>query len=263
MTATTAPPAGDDHRDGADESGWDELANPDRATVTVWSDLSCPWATLALHTLHEAAAERGVELLIDHRAFPLELFNRSPTPKELVDAEVTVIAGRIPDLGWQLWHGPAHVYPATLLPAMEAVQAAKDPAVGGLRASKKLDQALRHAFFIDSQCISIHPVILEIAERCATVDHQKLARRLAHGQGRAEVYQQWRTAQGPDVQGSPHIFAAAGAFAVHNPGATYRWTARPPLGFPLQQHGVPVFENYDQTWAGTLLDALGPSIPTE
>jgi len=120
MTVATAPLAGDDHRD--------ELANPDPATVTVWSDLSCPWATLALHTLHNAATERGVDLLIDHRAFPLELFNRSPTPKELVDAEVTVIAGRIPDLGWQLWHGPPHAYPATLLPAMEAVQAAKDPA---------------------------------------------------------------------------------------------------------------------------------------
>lgn len=175
MTAATAPRAGDDHRDD-----WDELANPDPATITVWSDLSCPWATLALHTLHLAATERGVDLLIDHRAFPLELFNRSPTRKELVDAEVTVIAGRIPDLGWQLWHGPAHAYPATLLPAMEAVQAAKDPAVGGLRASDELDRARRRAFFVDSQCISIHPVILDIAERCATVDDQELARLLAH-----------------------------------------------------------------------------------
>ena len=249
MTAATAPPAGDDHRD--------ELANPDPATVTVWSDLSCPWATLALHTLHLAATERGADLLIDHRTFPLELFNRSPTPKELVDAEVTVIAGRFPGLGWQLWHGPLHAYPATLLPAMEAVQAAKDPAVGGLRASDELDQALRHAFFVDSQCISIHPVILDIAERCATVDNRELARLLAHGQGRAEVYRQWRTGQGPGVQGSPHIFAAAGAFTVHNPGATYRWTARPPLGFPLQQHGLPVFENYDPTWSEALLDDLG------
>jgi len=104
-----------------------------------------------------------------------------PTPKELVEAEVTVIAGRIPDLGWQLWHGPAYAYPATLLPAMEAVQAAKDPAVGGLRASDELDQALRHAFFVDSQCISIHPVILEIAEHCETVDHRALGAWVVNG----------------------------------------------------------------------------------
>jgi len=52
MTAATAPPAGDDHRD--------ELANPDPATVTVWSDLSCPWATLALHTLGcRVGSDRG------------------------------------------------------------------------------------------------------------------------------------------------------------------------------------------------------------
>ncbi len=49
--------------------------------MTVWSDLGCPWATLALHTLRASAAERGQELVIDHRAFPLELFNREPTAK--------------------------------------------------------------------------------------------------------------------------------------------------------------------------------------
>lgn len=254
MTATTVPAIGDDGRDA--------LANPNPATITVWSDLSCPWATLALHTLHLAATERGSGLLIDHRAFPLELFNRSPTPKELVDAEVTVIAGRIPDLGWQLWHGPAHAYPATLLPAMEAVQAAKNPTVGGLRASDELDQALRHAFFVESQPISIFPTILDIAEGCAAVDHHALARLLASGGGRPEVYRQWHTAQGPDVQGSPHIFTASG-FAVHNPGATYHWTARPPLGFPLAHHGLPVFEHYDPTWPETLLDAIGCRTPDE
>ncbi|MEJ7702874.1 MAG: DsbA family protein [Geodermatophilaceae bacterium] len=252
MTETNAGGAGDD--DG------EALANPDPATITVWSDLSCPWATLALHTLRLAARRRGVDMLIDHRAFPLELFNRSPTPKELVDAEVTVIAGHIPDLGWQLWHGPTHAYPSTLLPAMEAVQAAKDPTVGGLWASDELDQALRHAFFVDSQCISIHPVILDIAERCVTVDHRELARLLAEGRGRAEVYRQWRTAQGHDVQGSPHLFTAGG-IAVHNPGATSHWTARPPLGFPLAQHGLPVFEHYDSTWPEALLDDLGHRVP--
>lgn len=235
----------------------DAVVNPDPAVVTVWSDISCPWSTLAIHTLHAAAQRRETSAVIDHRAFPLELFNRSPTPKELVDAEVTVIAGNVAELDWQLWHGPVHAYPVTLLPALEAVQAAKLPSVGGLRASDELDSALRRAFFVDSQCISIHSVILDLAERCATVDHHALGVLLSEGVGRAEVYQQWRTAEGPAVRGSPHLFAAGGTFTAHNPGAGYHWTARPPLGFPLEHHGLPVWESYDPTWADELLDVLG------
>lgn len=234
---------------------WENLVNPDRATVTVWSDIGCPWATLALHTLHAAAVERGIDLLIDHRAFPLELFNQSPTPKDLVDAEVTVIAGSQPQLGWQLWHGPHHAYPVTLLPALEAVQAAKHQEVGGLRASDELDAALRYAFYVESRCISVHPVILDVAEGCTHVNHDVLADLLAAGVGRAEVYRDWQLAQGPNVQGSPHLFNARG-YAAHNPGVTYHWTARPPLGFPLRQHGLPVLERYEAGWTGTLLDSI-------
>lgn len=231
------------------------LINPDPSKITVWSDIGCPWAALALHTLREAAKRRDVELGIDHRAFPLELFNQSPTPKELVDAEVTVIAGRVPELGWQLWHGATHAYPSAVLPALEAVQAAKNPAVGGLRASNELDAALRDAFYIDSRCISIMPVILDIAEQCSSVDHHELERLLARGEGRSAVYGQWRIAQGSYVQGSPHLFSASG-LAIHNPGVTYHWTGRPPLGFPLAPHGLPVFEHYDPTWTEAVLDAV-------
>src|SRR4051794_39315418 len=98
------------------------VVNPDRQTVTVWSDVGCPWALLSLHTLRAVAAERGQRLLIDHRAFPLELFNRSPSPKTLVDTEIVVIGGRVPELGLQLWNAADYTYPVTTLPAMEAIQ---------------------------------------------------------------------------------------------------------------------------------------------
>jgi predicted DsbA family dithiol-disulfide isomerase len=238
-SAETAAPSGTDP----------ELVSADRRTVTFWSDIGCPWATLALHTLHAAARERGVDLLVDHRAFPLELFNRMPTPKGIVDAETVIIGGRVPDLGWRLWHAPESTYPVTTLPALEAVQAAKSPAVGGLRASDELDTALRDAFYVRSLCISIPSVILEVAEQCEHVDQQQaLAEALARGDGRAEVYRQWERAQRPDVQGSPHLFTADG-HAAHNPGAVYHWTARPPIGFP-------VLESYQQEWAGELLARL-------
>lgn len=224
------------------------VANTDRRTVTVWSDIGCPWATLALHTLRTAALERAQEVLIDHRAFPLELFNRMPTPKFILDPEIVAIAGHRPELGWNLWRGPEFEYPVTTLPAMEAVQAAKNPVAGGLPASDELDAALRRAFYVDGRCISIHSVILDIAEQCKNVGVDALAAALARGDGRAEVYDHWKVAQGPEIQGSPHLFTAGG-FAAHNPGANYHWTAPPGEGFPRLEH-------YSPKWADTLLDGL-------
>ncbi|MGR4881622.1 DsbA family protein [Streptomyces sp. LARHCF249] len=218
-------------------------------TVTVWSDIGCPWASLALHTLRAAARRRALPLLIDHRAFPLELFNGEPTPKFIVDPEVMAIAARLPELGWRLWNGPASAYPVTTLPALEAVQAAKDPAIGGLRGSDELDEALRRAFYADSRCISVHAVILDIARQCEHVDAGALAEALARGTGRAEVYAQWRTAEGPDVQGSPHLFAGGG-YAAHNPGAAFTWTGSPYEG------GLPRLDDYSRAWADELLDTI-------
>jgi hypothetical protein len=83
-----------------------------------------------LHTLRSAAEDRGQDVLIDHRAFPLELFNRMSTPKSIVDAEMVVIAGRRPELGWRPWSAADHTYPVTTLPAMEAVQVAKHLTLG-------------------------------------------------------------------------------------------------------------------------------------
>jgi predicted DsbA family dithiol-disulfide isomerase len=228
----------------------DSLVNPLPGAITVWSDIGCPWATLALHTLQTRAERQGVELLIDHRAFPLELFNRMPTPKSIVEAEMVIIAGRVPELGWRLWDAPEHTFPVTTLPALEAVQAAKDPAVGGLRASSQLDFALRRAFYADNRCISIHAVILEIAASCPNVDKDALAEALAHGAGRQAVYEQWRRAQQPDVQGSPHVFTTTGD-AWHNPGVTYHWTGRPPV---VGGNGFPVLESYNPDWVTELLD---------
>jgi predicted DsbA family dithiol-disulfide isomerase len=233
------------------DSAWTagELMNPDPRTVTVWSDIGCPWATLALHTLRERARERGVEILIDHRAFPLELFNRIPTPKHILDAEIVTIAGHRPELGWRFWAGPDSTYPVTTLPPMEAVQAAKDPSIGGLRGSDELDAALRKAFYVDGQCISMPSVILDVAAECEHVDPAKLATAIARGAGRPDVYDQWEIAKGPGVQGSPHLYAGNG-FAAHNPGATYHWTNRPPIGFPR-------LDDYHPEWVDELLDGIG------
>jgi predicted DsbA family dithiol-disulfide isomerase len=223
-------------------------------TVTVWSDIGCPWATLALHTLHAAAEQRGQGLLIDHRAYPLELFNQQPTPRHIVEAEIVVIAARRPEVGWRQWAGPETHYPVTTLPALEAVQAAKAPAIGGLRASDELDTALRRAFFAESRCISIHPEILDIAARCPHVDAQALETALARGDGRSQVYEHWKAAQGAEIQGSPHVFAPGG-FARHNPGAALSWTG------DGAGRGWPRLDGYSPAWADEVLDAVRAEQP--
>lgn len=217
-------------------------------TITMWADLGCPWATLALDTLHAEAQRLRIELLVDHRVFPLELFNKMPTPKHIVESEIVAIAGQLPDLGWRLWQEPAATYPVTMLPAMEAVQAAKDPGIGGLAASDQLDAALRRAYLAQSRCISMPSVILEVADECPLVDTDRLADAIARGAGRAEVYRDWREAKETPIQGSATLYGSDGV-AVHNPGATYRWS-KP--GGPADG-GFPVLESYSRTWAAEML----------
>ncbi|MFI2372410.1 DsbA family protein [Streptomyces sp. NPDC018833] len=236
------------HETPADES----LFSSDAGTVTVWSDIGCPWATLALHTLHAAAKRRRAELVVDHRIFPLELFNSQSTPKPIIDAEIVAIGAKVPALGWRLWSAPEYTYPVTTLPAMAAVQAAKAPEVGGLRASDQLDTALRHAFYAESRCVSITSEILAVAEVCPLVNAKALAVALERGEGRSAVHRNFAVAQGPRVQGSPHLFTAAGV-DVHNPGADFRWTGNP------QKGGFPDFHAYSADWADEVLDSVaGP-----
>ena len=224
------------------------LVNSDPGVVTMWSDIGCPWGTLALHTLTRAADCRGIELTIDHRSFPLELFNHRPTPKPITDAEVIAIAGYVSDLGWRQWSDSAWSFVVTTLPAMEAVQACKDVEVGGLRASTELDRALRHAFYVEHRCISIIPVILDVARSCPLVNHAALEDALRKGRGRAEIFDQWAVAQRPEIVCSPHLITASG-LVLSNPGAKYQWMGAAETGFPR-------LNSYDPAWADEVLDSV-------
>jgi predicted DsbA family dithiol-disulfide isomerase len=169
---------------------------------------------MALHTLRTAAAERGTTLRIDHRHFPLELFNCEPTPKPTHDQEVADISHVRPDLEWSPWTAPDSTYPVTTLPAMAAVQAAKQQ---GLETSDRLDAALRRAYFVEHRCISIDPVIEQVARSCDHLDADALMAALRRGEGRSEVYADFDAAQGGEIKGSPHFWTAEGPFAA-NPG---------------------------------------------
>ena len=219
-------------------------------TVVLFSDITCPWARLAVHRLHEARARLGLDddVRIDHRAFALELVNGKPTPKAVLDAEIPVIGALAPDAGWQVWQAPVDQYPSTSLVALEAVQAAKE--TEGLAASERLDRALRTAMFGQSRCISILPVVLEVAEESG-LDVDALRAALAEGRGRTAVAEQVELASGDEVDGSPHLFLPDGT-DVHNPGVTMHWEGEHGKGFPVVDDDDPsVYDDLLKRAAGS------------
>lgn len=216
-----------------------------RGEILIYSDIGCPWASLAIHRLHLARERAGLvdQVSMDHRAFPLELINDRPTPRATLDGEVRAIEDLEPDLGWNHWDADAHAYPVTTLPALEAVQAAKRQ---GLRAAEELDQELRGAFFGRSRCISMHHEILSAAHGCPSVDVEELEAALIEGRSRKAVFDQLREARRWDVEGSPHLFLADGS-DFHNPGVTFRWEGEP-------QRGSVVIEKDDPAVFGDIVE---------
>jgi len=200
-------------------------------TIVVYADITCPWAHLAVHRLHSArrAIGRDGDVRFDVRSFPLELFNERPTPKKVLDAEISVAGALDPDAGWQMWQRPESEYPVTSLPALEAVQAAKEQS---LLASEQLDRRLRVGFFGESRVISLRHEILELAAECDAVDVDALADALDSGRARSAVIEQKEFAEGDAVKGSPHVFLPDGTDA-HNPGTDIEWHGEHGEGFPI------------------------------
>ena len=225
----------------------------DAGTIVVFSDVGCPWAGLAVHRLRRRRAELGLDgtVVLDHRAFPLELFNEQVTPKTIVDSEVAVVGSHEPALGWKPWDRAERAYPNTTLLALEAVQAAKASEVGGLAGSERLDAALRRAWFVESRSINLYAEILAVARSCPGVDADALDAALRMGAGREAVFAQFDAAHAAEVQGSPHLFLADG-WNAHNPGITLSWTGG-------QFEGMPVIVDDDPSvYDDILRRAAGP-----
>ena len=203
----------------------------DPGTIVVYGDITCPWAHLAVYRLHAARTKLDLDgdVLFDIRSFPLELFNEQPTPKKILDAEISVAGGLDPAAGWQMWQRPDSEYPVTSLPALEAVQAAKEQS---LAASEELDRRLRLGFFGESRVISLRHEILDLAEDVAPLDTGRLGDALDSGRARRVVMEQAEVGKGDEVRGSPHLFLPDGT-DVHNPGIEMEWEGEHGKGFPV------------------------------
>lgn len=222
-------------------------------TIAVYADIGCPWAHLCVYRLHRARAARGLEdaLRFDIRAFPLEIFNEQPTPKNTLDAEISVAGALDPEAGWQMWQGHDYEYPVTTLPALEAVEAAKEQ---GLDMSEKLDRALRVAFFGQSRTISMRHEILDVARSVDGLDVEGLTEAFDSGRARTAVMDQYRKASGDEVIGSPHVFLPDGS-DVHNPGVELDWHGRHGEGFPVVKGDDPSI--YDEIFERVARDQGG------
>jgi predicted DsbA family dithiol-disulfide isomerase len=200
------------------------LTQPPPHGIVVYSDIACPWAHIAVHRLLRERRRLGLdrEVIVDHRAFPLELVNREPTPKDLLDVEIEVCADLEPEAGWDR-HPPPWKYPVSTLPALEAVQAAK---AQGASVSEDVDHAMRHAMFAEWRCLSVFGEVLDVAATVETVDVDELWSEIRSGRPRSDVFDQFDLSSTGRIAGSPTFVLPDGS-GHHNPGIEMRWSDGP------------------------------------
>lgn len=198
----------------------------DPGTVVLYSDVACPWATLALHRLYaaRAAAHLVDEVRVDHRLFLLEDVNRAPLSLAQVLAELPVLTALAPEVGWQPWAGEPADWPVSTLLADEAVHAAK---AQGPAAAEALDLSLRRALFVEGRTVSLLHEVLDVADACPGVDAAALRQALDDGRARGPMMHDYRTHR-DEVRGSPHLFLADGS-DVFNPGLELSWDGDVPV----------------------------------
>lgn len=201
------------------------------STIAVYGDIACPWSHVATYRLCEARSRLGLvdAVIFDMRAFPLELVNGRPTPKDVLDAEIPVAGALAPKAGWQMWSAPTWTWPVTTLPALEAVQAAK---LQHLRFGEDLARLLRRALFAESRCVSMRHVVFEIAGDVDGLDLDRLTHDLDAGAGRRAVLEHLAHATDGSVKLSPHVFTADGT-SMPNPGIELHWEGEHGRGFPV------------------------------
>lgn len=184
------------------------------ATVTVWSDIHCPWATVVVHRLRRARDTAGLDVAFDQRPWPLELVNGTGTPRHIVVQEAAVLSNHEPEL-FSAYDTDS--WPSTFLPAFELVAAAR--AVHGMRAAEDVDYALRRAFFRHSVDVSVEAGLARTLELAALphVDSGAVLATWRAGAVRAEVFADYKRSTSLPIQGSPQVFWPDGT-STHNPG---------------------------------------------
>ncbi|HLJ67281.1 MAG TPA: DsbA family protein [Chloroflexota bacterium] len=184
-------------------------------TIELYSDIHCPWAYMAIFRLRVVWPDYQGRVRVVFRSLALELKNRRPTPKPILDQEIPLMAEQQPDLPIRLWHAPEWKFVATLLPAFEAVKAAQEQ---GDEAAWEFGWLVRHAFFAHSRTICLRSELARVAGE-AGLNVERFLEDWDSGRYRravvADSHHGWEELK---VPGSPTFVLPNGA-QVHNPGA--------------------------------------------
>ncbi len=184
-------------------------------TVELYSDIHCPWAYLAVYRLRQVWPEYQDRVRLSFRALSLELKNRRPTPKPILDVEFDLMKEQEPDLPIQRWQAPEYLFVPTFLPAFEAEKAAEQQ---GEDAAWEFAWQVRLAFFDQSRTVCMRNELKRVA-RDAGLDAEQFLIDWDSGRFRREVIAEshhgWEELK---VEGSPTFILPSGK-QVHNPGA--------------------------------------------
>jgi len=208
------------------------------AELEIASDIVCPWAYLCVLRLDRVRKELGLDVVMRHLYWPLELVNRRGASRQGMIVETSVLAQCEPD-AFAAWRRDD--WPSTFLPAFELVKAAEEQ---GLRAAEALDLALRRAFFREQRNLSLRHVLLDVAGRVPEVDSTALQDAYDSGRTRRVVLAEYDEVNRRGIQGCPEVYLPDGN-RVHNPGITWR-----------VQRGIPVIVDQGHGAYGELLKCV-------
>ncbi len=192
--------------------------------ITIWSDITCPWAYVAAIRLHRLRDHLdATELDFDFRARPYEL-TEDPVPSAArVRNEVAALA-QVESSAFSSYDGSD--WPGSSLPAFEAQKWGFSL---GQDTGERFDFALRRAFFLHSRNIGARHHLQAVAEG-EGLDPANLGEALDTAAHRKAVIADARDAEALVVAGSPQVDLPDGTSHL-NPGITVRWV-----------RGIPVIE---------------------
>lgn len=164
------------------------------SAIEVYADVACPFAHVGLRYVVErrTALGRG-DVLLDVRAWPLELVNGAPLDPDVTAAHVRELRSQVAP---HLFGGfdPGH-FPTTSLPGLACAYAAyrHDPRTG-----EAMSLALRHALFEDGLDISQPAVLSDLSDSLNIGPYGD-----ADNEG---VRREWEEGVRRGVRGSPHFY---------------------------------------------------------
>jgi predicted DsbA family dithiol-disulfide isomerase len=183
--------------------------------ITIWSDIHCPWAYVAVLRLHRMRDHLGADnVVFDLRSYAIELDGGDPGSPETAQREVVALAQLEPTAFSAL---PQAAWPVTSLPALEAQ---KWGFALGQETGEAFDLALRRAVFLHGHNLSRRRDLLAVAETEGLMARQ-LEAALDDGRYRRAVVADFRDAQSQGIDTTPRFVLPDGT-SHHNPGITYR-----------------------------------------